>query len=308
MGSVDADGELGKLVRGHRLAAGLTQEELAERSGLSVRAISNIERGRTAGPHSRSVRMLAEALGLPDHELAQLRLASQVAQNDQGLRLAAGLHWPWPRPRQLPAAIGNFVGRAAEIAALNALLPQVDGAKGPSGAITSVAITGTAGAGKTALAVHWAHQVRGRFPDGQLYVNLRGIDPASVPLTSVQAIRRFLDALVAPERLPPDPDAQASLYRSLMAGNRMLIILDNALDERQVRPLLPAGPGHLIVVTSRNQMPGLAAVNGARLLALDVRTRPEAVRRLACRGGTEPRTRTGRPRTSQIWRCPRACG
>ncbi len=295
MGSADTGGELGMLLRGHRLAAGLTQEELAERSGLSVRAISNIERGRTAGPYSRSVRMLAEALGLPDDARAQLQLASRVAQADQPADSPAGTHERgdpesrmaaerrWPGPRQLPATIGRFVGRADELAALSELAGQVG--KEPPGAVVAVAIVGTAGVGKTALAVHWAHQACGRFPDGQLYVNLRGFDPGGVPLTSAQAIRGFLDALVAPERIPPDPDAQASLYRSLLAGKRMLIILDNACDEQQVRPLLPAGPGHLVVVTSRNQLPGLAAVNGARLLTLDVLTRLEAVRLLTARLG-----------------------
>ncbi|HET7018527.1 MAG TPA: tetratricopeptide repeat protein [Streptosporangiaceae bacterium] len=295
MGGANAGGELGMLLRGHRLTAGLTQEELAERSGLSVRAISNIERGRTAGPYSRSVRMLAEALRLPDQAREQLQQASRVAQSDQPPDSPASTHGDgdqepqltvephWPGPRQLPSAIRHFVGRADEMVTLGALVGQVG--EEPSGAVVAVAIVGTAGVGKTALAVHWAHQVCEHFPDGQLYVNLRGFDPGGVPLTSVQAIRGFLDALVAPERIPPDPDAQASLYRSLLAGKRMLIILDNSCDEQQVRPLLPAGPGHLVVVTSRNQLPGLAAVNGARLLTLDVLTRPEAVRLLTARLG-----------------------
>ncbi len=295
MGSADAaGGELGMLLRRHRIAAGLTQEELAERSGLSVRAISNIERGRTAGPHSTSIRMLAEALKLPAHGREQLLLAARIAPNVQRPDSPAstngyGDQQPqppaapcWPAPRQLPAAIGHFVGRADEMAALSATAGQLG--RELSGAMVVVAIVGTAGVGKTALAVRWAHEVSGRFPDGQLYVNLRGFDPGGIPLTSVQAIRGFLDAVsVAPARVPVDPDAQASLYRSLLAGKRMLIILDNARDEQQVRQLLPAGSGNLVIVTSRNQLAGLAATDGARLLTLDVLTHAEAVRLLTAR-------------------------
>jgi hypothetical protein len=108
--------------------------------------------------------------------------------------------------------------------------------------------------GKTALALHWAHQVAGWFGDGHLYVNLRGFDPSGAPAAPAEAIRGFLDAFgVAPERILASPEAQAGLYRSLLAERRMLIVLDNARDERQVRPLLPASPGSLVLVTSRNQ-------------------------------------------------------
>lgn len=270
-------GELGLLLRRHRLAAGLTQEELAERSGLSVRAISNIERGRTAGPYSRSVRLLAEALRLPDHAREQLQQAAS------GSAPAPDPVPGWPVPRQLPAAVGPFVGRAAEMSALSALI-GVAGEES-SGTVVAAAIVGTAGVGKTALAMHWAHQVCERFPDGQLHVNLRGFD-LSGPVTSARAIRGFLDALaVSPEHIPADPDAQASLFRSLLAGKRMLIILDNALDEQQVRPLLPAGPGNMVIITSRSQLPGLAAVDGARLLTLDVLGQAEAMQLLTARLG-----------------------
>ena len=287
------------LLRRHRMAAGLTQEELAERSGLSVRAISNIERGRTAGPYSRSVRMLADALSLPDHAREQLLQAARITQADQpegpsrsGPTLQPDAVPGWPVPRQLPPAIGSFVGRTDEMTALSALVGLAD--KGSSGAVVAAAIVGTAGVGKTALAVHWAHQVSGSFPDGQLHVNLRGFDPCGSPVTPARAIRSFLDALaVAPEHVPADPDAQASLYRSLLADKRMLIILDNALNEQQVRPLLPAGPGNLVIVTSRSQLPGLAAVDGAQLFALDVLMPAEAAQlltaRLGCgRGAAEP--------------------
>jgi DNA-binding SARP family transcriptional activator len=186
-------------------------------------------------------------------------------------------------PRQLPAAVADFTGRRAELAALTELL---DGAAaGPPGTVVISAIGGMAGVGKTALALHWAHRAATRFPDGQLYVNLRGFDPSGAPVTAADAIRAFLNALgVAPERVPPRPEAQAGLYRSLLAGRTMLIVLDNARDEQQVRPLLPACAGSLVLVTSRSQLAGLAA-GGARLVSLDVLAEPEARQLLAARLG-----------------------
>jgi len=185
-------------------------------------------------------------------------------------------------PHQLPTPTRPFIGRLSELEALSALVDGVDDA-----AIPVAAVCGTAGIGKTTLAVHWAHQVAGRFADGQLYVNLRGFDPAGIPAIPETAIRGFLDALgVPPERIPSAPDAQAGLYRSLLADRTMLIVLDNARDEAQVRPLLPASPHSLVLVTSRSQLSGLAAAYGARLLSLDVLTRDEAVQLLTARLGT----------------------
>ena len=139
------------------------------------------------------------------------------------------------------------------------------------------AVGGMAGIGKTALALHWAHQVAGRFPGGQLYVNLRGFDPADAPVAPGEAIRGFLDGLgVDPALIPVDPQAQASLYRSLLAGRRVLVVLDNARDAGQVRPLLPGTAACLVVVTSRSQLPGLVAAEGARPLPLGLLPAAEA--------------------------------
>jgi DNA-binding SARP family transcriptional activator/Tfp pilus assembly protein PilF/DNA-binding XRE family transcriptional regulator len=188
-------------------------------------------------------------------------------------------------PQQLPAAPPFFTGRAGELAALAQMLDQAGGTT-PQTAVIS-AIGGTAGAGKTALAIYWAHQMAQRYPGGQLYADLRGFDPGGMPATSAEAIRGFLDALgVAASRIPPGLDAQASLYRSLAAGRQMLIVLDNARDEQQVRPLLPGTPDCLVVVTSRRQLAGLAASNGARLITLDVLTAAEARQLLTARLGT----------------------
>ncbi|MFJ6198071.1 ATP-binding protein [Micromonospora sp. NPDC092111] len=169
-------------------------------------------------------------------------------------------------PRQLPAAVRHFAGRSAQLATLTALLAEP---AGPPGTVPISTIGGTAGVGKTALAVHWAHQVADRFPDGQLYVNLRGFDPEAPALSPAEAVAGFLEALaVPPERIPVGLAAQAALYRSLLVGRRILVVLDNARDADQVRPLLPSSPGCLVLVTSRNQLPGLATTEGARPLFL----------------------------------------
>jgi tetratricopeptide (TPR) repeat protein/DNA-binding SARP family transcriptional activator len=185
-------------------------------------------------------------------------------------------------PRQLPTGPRYFAGRLAELTALRQLL---DDAR-PDGTVPISVISGTAGVGKSTLAVHFAHEVSSRFPDGQLYVNLRGFDPSGRPVASAEAIRGCLDALgIAADRIPADPAAQAGLYRSLMAGQRILVLLDNARDAEQVRPLLPAAPGCLVVVTSRIALTGLAAADGACPLTLDLLSPPEAAGLLAVRLG-----------------------
>jgi tetratricopeptide (TPR) repeat protein len=188
-------------------------------------------------------------------------------------------------PRQLPASVADFTGRPAEMRMLTEMLDQAR--PGAPGTLVISAIGGTAGVGKTALALHWAHQVAARFGDGQLYANLRGFDPSGAPTAPAEAIRGFLDALgVPPGRIPLLPEAQTGLYRSLLADRKMLIVLDNARDEQQVRPLLPASPGSLVLVTSRSQLSGLAAADGARLISLDVLSHAEAVDMLTARLGT----------------------
>ncbi|HEY2699546.1 MAG TPA: BTAD domain-containing putative transcriptional regulator [Pseudonocardiaceae bacterium] len=186
--------------------------------------------------------------------------------------------------RQLPAGIPHFVGREAELQRLSGLLDQAD----TPGTVTIAAIDGMAGIGKTALALRWAHRLADRFPDGQLYVNLRGFDPTGRPVAPAEAIRELLDALqVSPERVPNSVYAQASLYRSLLAGTRTLVVLDNARDVEQVRPLLPGAASCLVLVTSRNQLTGLVALEGAHPLTLDVLTDDEAGELLSRRLGTD---------------------
>ncbi|MEU5193149.1 BTAD domain-containing putative transcriptional regulator [Streptomyces scabiei] len=171
-------------------------------------------------------------------------------------------------PALLPYDAAFFTGRADHLARLDALLPA--SGEGPAGGSGICALTGPAGAGKTALAVHWAHRVRDRFSDGQLFVDLRGHSPEG-PVRPVEALTRFLLALgVAAEALPGTPETAADLYRTLAAERRLLVVLDNAVDAEQVRPLLPGGPGSLVLVTSRDRLAGLAARDGARRIGVDV--------------------------------------
>jgi tetratricopeptide (TPR) repeat protein/DNA-binding XRE family transcriptional regulator len=255
-----------------RKALGLSQEALAGRLGVERSTVVRWERGETEPlPWVRP--KLAEMLRVSTDRLDDLLVGAAPAS-----AALAGV------PHQLPAAVAGFTGRATEIAALTQIVDDAGAAE--RGTVVISAIDGTAGVGKTALALHWAHQVADRFGDGQLYVNLRGFDPCGTPATAREAIHWFLDALgVPPERIPVDPEAQAGLYRSLLSGRRMLIVADNARDEQQVRPLLPASPGSLVLVTSRSQLAGLAAADGARLLTLDVLSHGEAVQMLAARLG-----------------------
>jgi DNA-binding SARP family transcriptional activator/tetratricopeptide (TPR) repeat protein len=185
-------------------------------------------------------------------------------------------------PAQVPPDTAAFAGRAAELRLLHALLPA-----GPSSTAVAV-ITGTAGVGKTTLAIRFARQAASHFPDGQLYVNLRGFDPSGNPTQPVAALRGFLDALGVPaQQVPPDLEGKTALFRSLLNGKRMLLLLDNARSTEQVRPLLPGSPGCMVLITSRSQLTGLIAAEGARLLPLDVLSGTEARELLAGRLGEE---------------------
>jgi DNA-binding SARP family transcriptional activator/tetratricopeptide (TPR) repeat protein len=178
-------------------------------------------------------------------------------------------------PQELPAAVRHFTGRARELAELTGLLDRAAGQ--PPGAAAVAMICGTAGVGKTALALHWAHQAGPRFPDGQLYVNLRGYDPG-LPVPAADALARFLRALGVPgQDIPAEQDERAARYRSLLAGRQMLIVLDNASEVAQVRPLLPGSPACMALVTSRDALPGLVALDGAARLNLDLMPPAEAV-------------------------------
>jgi transcriptional regulator with XRE-family HTH domain len=270
-----------------RQSAGLSQQELAERSGLSIRTISNLEHGRTRWPYPESVHRLADALDLRDGTrgdfiaAAGRRLIHAAADSVTRApedRLPRAGREPIV-PRQLPASVRQFVGRAEELRVLTGRLDGA-GALGPETLVMS-AIGGTAGVGKTALAVRWAHQVADRFPDGQLYVNLRGYDPGE-PVPAADALAGFLRALGVPgggypgggggtggpvpqpagraADIPAEAEERAARYRSLLAGRRMLVVLDNAARVEQVRPLLPGSQGCVTVVPAA----GAGGVPGGR--------------------------------------------
>lgn len=197
----------------------------------------------------------------------------------QARDIAGGIHFHTDRrsrdasvvPHQLPADVHGFVGRRDELGRLEALLSEGDE---PA---TLVVVAGTAGVGKTSLVVHFAHGVRLRFPDGQLFINLRGYDTGP-PLTPTAALERFLRALgVAPPAIPASVEERAALYRTLLAGRRVLVVLDNAATAGQVRPLLPGEAGSLAVITCRGRLSGLSARDGARRITVGLLTETESV-------------------------------
>ncbi len=190
-----------------------------------------------------------------------------------------------PVPALLPAGVHAFTGRAEQLAQLDHVLASAG--REPSAVVIS-AVSGTGGVGKTALAVHWAHRVAARFPDGQLYLNLRGFDPGGSPVTPEQAARSMLEALgVAPESIPSGVDGRVAMFRSLVAHKRILVVLDNARDTEHVRSLLPGSPGCLVVVTSRSRLTGLIVAEGAHPVVLDVLTAQEARELLVRRIGAQ---------------------
>jgi tetratricopeptide (TPR) repeat protein len=267
----------------------LTYQVMASRIGCSQTAIAEYFTARTIPPTSR-FDALVGLLGATKAEQGALATArDRVEEHRRADRRWAPGEGSSRRarhcvPRQLPTALRHFSGRHGELAELDRLLDEGLAAE----AVLVTAISGTAGIGKTTFAVYYAHRVADRFPDGQLYVNLRGFNPNGAIMEPAEAMRRFLDALsVPPERIPADLDAQAALYRSHLAGRRMLLVLDNARDSAQVRPLLPGTPGCLVLVTSRSQLTGLIAATNAHPLTLDLLTGDEARLLLSRRLGTD---------------------
>ena len=280
------------LLRQLRVEARLTQEELAEAAGLSPRTVSDLERRVNRTAHKDTAGLMADALGLAGPARGAFVAAARgrasaadvlAARADAPAALAAVALGnspdpaPVPVPRELPADVGAFTGREVELAELDLLLPDAPDAEGAAGPVVISAVSGTAGVGKTALAVRWAHRVAAAFPDGQLYVNLRGYDPDQ-PVAAAEALAGFLRALgVASSDIPLGEAERAARYRSLVAGRRLLVVLDNAATVEQVRPLLPGSPSAMVVVTSRDSLAGLVARDGARRLDLDLLPAADAV-------------------------------
>ncbi|MDX2680347.1 ATP-binding protein [Streptomyces soliscabiei] len=243
----------------------LDRASLARRVGVSPSSLYAYLKGRTLLRSTTLDKLLDELKATPveKRELASLREAVEHA--DQRDRVIDSPPSGLPKPRQLPPVTRGFAGRASELRTLDALLAE----EVPGTPFIAV-IHGTAGVGKTTLALYWAHRLKDRYPDGQLHVNLRGFDADQAPDPG-QALDGLLQALgAAPESVPCELDAKAALFRSFLAGRRMLLVLDNARSAEFVRPLLPAAGGTLVIVTSRNQMDGLAVREGAHRLALGV--------------------------------------
>lgn len=261
------------------LSAVVAENPLREKLiGLLMAALQRCGRKAEALALYRDVRTrMIESTGIePCAELRDLQLA--ILSNDVTAPKTCRAMVPSSAPAQLPSPNAMFIGRDPEI---DVLTGAVD-----SGCTTVAAITGTPGVGKTELAIHWAHLMRNRFPGGTLHVNLRGFDPSNMPVEPATALRGFIEAFaVHPERIPAAFCDQQAMYRDLLADNKVLVVLDNARDEAQVRPLLPEGRGSFVVVTSRQRMIGLAVTDGACLCTLGLLEQREAyallVRRLS---------------------------
>lgn len=277
----------------------LTYRELAAKTGWSVSIIGAYFTGKILPPTDR-FDVLTALLGANAAEQGGLATArDRVAERRQvkAPPAAVAATRPPASVNLLPAEVYGFAGRVSQLGELDALLPE-------SGrGMRLVTVSGSAGVGKTALVVHWAHRVAHEFPGGQLYVDLRGFDPAASPMRPADAVRGFLNAMdVPPHQVPADPGEQAALYRALLAQRRMLVVLDNARDAAQVRPLLP-GASCAAVVTSRTQLAALVATAGAYPVAVGVLTPVEAWDLLGRRLGTERLTAEPGATETIIERC-----
>jgi tetratricopeptide (TPR) repeat protein/transcriptional regulator with XRE-family HTH domain len=263
------------VLRGLRAGAGLTQEQLAEAAGLNPRTISDLERGLATTPHKDTVRLLADALRLGGSARVDFEAAARggvAPGRARGPGVAA--------TRTLPRDIASFTGRRHELAEL------ADAAEGAGGVVSIHAIGGMAGVGKTAFAVHAAHRLAGRFPGGQIFLPLHAHTPGQQPVGPADALASLLLTIGVPAgQIPADLQARTGLWRDRLAGRQLLLVLDDAADSEQIRPLLPGGGGSLVLVTSRRR---LTALEDAQAISLDALPPGEAAGllvRLAVRPG-----------------------
>jgi tetratricopeptide (TPR) repeat protein/transcriptional regulator with XRE-family HTH domain len=267
--------EFAGLLREMRAAAGLTQQELADRASISLRTVSNLERGAAAIPQRETVRLLGDALGLMGAERERFEVTARGRPLD-GVSPAAAV-------RSLPRDVAAFTGRQPE-------LDQLATSAVTAGGVVGIhAIGGMAGVGKTAFAVHAAHRLAGRFPDGQVFLSLHGHTPGRPPVDPADALATLLLTTgIPPAQVPPVMEARAAMWRDRTAGRRLLLVLDDAATSEQVRLLLPGTGGSLVLVTSRGHLPALDAVT---VISLDTLPPGEAAAllvRLAARPGLRP--------------------
>ncbi|MFD6552128.1 ATP-binding protein [Streptomyces sp. NPDC058398] len=258
MGTAEpATEEFGRLLLTLRTRAGLSQERLSHTAGVSVRALADLERGRSRGPQRRTVQALAAGLGLDDDTAAELERAAGRGRTRPRQRPAAG-----PRangPLALPRDVGDFVSRGPALARLLALVERAD-----AGRSAVSVVSGQPGLGKTAFAVHAAYQLAPHFPDGQLVLDLHGMDPEPTPARD--ALASLLRAVgVAEHAIPAATDDRSGLLRSVLHDRRLLLVLDNAAGEDQVRPLLPGAGRCLTIITSRHALAGLESAHRSDL-------------------------------------------
>ncbi|SDT83389.1 NB-ARC domain-containing protein [Streptomyces sp. TLI_053] len=285
--TIRTDRSFGTLLHALRQHAGLSQEDLANAAGVSVRTLSYLEQGRSRGPQRRTVQALAAALGLdaagargleeaasagrprPARAAKDVVVATAVPQT---VTAAPEATLTMSAPDLLPRAPRGFHGRAGELAGLT---------RATAGEAPVCLVVGPAGVGKTALVLHWAHHDPAGLADGRLYADLLGFSDTSEP-AAVEVLRDFLLALGVPaERIPQSQNAAAAMFRALAADRQFLVVLDNARDSEQVRPLLPGGDRCVTVVTSRNKLPGLIVTDNARPVPVDTLTPQDATALLA---------------------------
>jgi tetratricopeptide (TPR) repeat protein/transcriptional regulator with XRE-family HTH domain len=269
------------LLRQLRIAAGMTQEDLAAAASLSPRSVSDLERGIHPTARSQTAKLLADALRLTGTVRTQFEAAARgLAQTGQAMPGAAAA------TRTLPRDTGAFTGREPE---LRQLVGAAIGAARVGGMVGVHAIGGMAGIGKTTFAVHAAHRLAPEFPDGQVFLPLHAHTPGQRPVDPADALASLLlTAGIAASQIPPGLDERTRLWRDHLAGKRVLLVLDDAAGHEQVRPMLPGTPGSIVLVTSRRR---LTALEDAQAISLDTLPADEAARllvRLAARPGLEP--------------------
>ena len=268
------------LLRRLRTAARLTQEELAEAAGISLRSVSDLERGINRTARKDTALLLADALNLAGDERAAFVAAARgrapAAEVLAARSGAAAANGSAAAAQTLPRDIGSFTGRDADLALLLETLADVTAG---GGAVAIHVIDGMPGIGKTTLAVHAAHQFAGSFPDGQFYLPLHAHTPGQQPVDPADALASLLLTVgVAAQHIPSGQEARAAKWRDQVAGKRVLLLLDDATGHEQVRPLLPGTAGSLVLITSRRR---LTALEDARVLSLDTLAPADAAALLA---------------------------